>query len=569
MKTQYTTQKYNLLRTFIFLTAILYMLSSCKKEYKTTYVDVSPNIITNAPMGEISPEKLVFNGMIQNLNSETIEEFGLIIRGLDGTNDEIIVDMGIVPKLGFFQFSYKPKNKPELGNQFTYYFYIKTDKSYAKSNVYQQTIDGININASGTLYKAEGDTVRIKGDFSNVDNKYSVDIKELKAHLIPIVLNKEKTELSFIMPATLGTHNAFVSAVLNRYESTTFYSRALVDIRTLGRLKAPTMRTYYLDEIINFEGVNSYDNNSLRVIIGDQIIPYHREISLSTIKNIKGNHLRIGYLNGRDSVIFPGIITIARATPDLFRLTAKEAHPNTMVRFQFDEYNKYYYNQEVPTLSLTNSNNDYQLKRSPHDYSEYYLDDVQEGNYSLLLNHPIGNVASSQTIKIKPFQWSALNNTELYIGDMISISGNFIAGYAYTVKLENSDYENEYRAEKDKLTFQVPSIAMGQSSWKIGYKQYNGQQFFPSDPLKITVLAPTFDSFSPTKGTSGEIITMKGKAIKYADQVFIGDIPIIPISYSDDEIMFQIPLGISKGKVRLSIVNNGKVISSSDYFEIN
>lgn len=569
MKMQYTTQKYNLLRTFIFLTAILSMLSSCKKEYKTTYVDVSTNIIANAPMGEISSEKLIFNGIIQKLNSETIQEFGLIIRGLDGTNDEIIVDMGIVPNIGSFQFSYKPKNKPELGDQFTYYFYIKTDKSYAKSNVYYQKIDGINIKASGTLYKAEGDTVRIKGDFSNVDNKYSVDIKDLKAHLIPIVLNKEKTELSFVMPATLGTHNTFVSAVLNRYESTTFYSRALVDIRTLGRLKSPTIRTYYLDETINFEGVNSYDNNSLRVIIGDQIIPYHREISLSTIKNLKGSHLRIGYLNGRDSVIFPGVITIARATPDLFRLTAKEAHPNTMVRFQFDEYNKYYYNQEVPTLSLTNSNNDYKLKRSPHDYSEYYLDDVQEGNYSLQLNHPIGNVASSQTIKIKPFQWSAINNTELYIGDMISISGNFIAGYPYTIKLENSDYENEYRAEKDRLTFRVPSIATGQTSWKIGYKQYNGQQFFPSDPLKITVLAPTFDSFSPAKGTSGEIITMTGKAIKYADQVFIGDIPIIPISYNNDEIMFQIPIGISKGKVRLSIVNNGKVISSSDYFEIN
>ncbi|WP_349681556.1 IPT/TIG domain-containing protein [Sphingobacterium sp. UBA6320] len=87
--------------------------------------------------------------------------------------------------------------------------------------------------------------------------------------------------------------------------------------------------------------------------------------------------------------------------------------------------------------------------------------------------------------------------------------------------------------------------------------------------MKITVLAPTFDSFSPEKGTAGEIITMKGKAIKYADQIFIGDIPIIPISYSDDEIMFQIPLSISKGKVRLSIVNNGRLISSTNYFEIH
>lgn len=90
------------------------------------------------------------------------------------------------------------------------------------------------------------------------------------------------------MPATLGTHNANVSAILNRYESTTFYSHALVDIRTLGHLKAPSMRTYYLNESINLEGVNSYQinnyNNSLRVIIGDQTIPYQREISLSNLK---------------------------------------------------------------------------------------------------------------------------------------------------------------------------------------------------------------------------------------------------------------------------------------------
>lgn len=573
MKTQYTTQRYSLWGAFILMTTILPILSSCTKEYKTTYVDVSPIMIANSPMGEISAEQFIFNGVIQKLNDENIQEFGLIIRGLDAPDEEITIDMGMVPKIGPFQYSHKPKNKPELGKQFSYYFYIKTDRSYAKSVVYHQTIDGIKINAMGTLLQAAGDTVRIQGDFSKVDDRYSVDIKELKAYQIPIVLNKEKTELSFVMPATLGTHNANVSAILNRYESTTFYSHALVDIRTLGHLKAPSMRTYYLNESINLEGVNSYQinnyNNSLRVIIGDQTIPYQREISLSNLKNLKGNTLRIGYLNGRDSVIFPGVITIARATGDLFHLTAKEAHPNTVVRLQFDDFNKFYYNQEVPTLSLTNSSKHYMLKRSVHDYEEYYLDNIPEANYTLQLNHAIGNIASNKMIQVKPLQWSAKKNSEHYIGDMISISGNFIAGYPYTIKLENSDYENEFRAEKDKLTFQIPNIAMGQTSWKIGYKQYNGQMYFPSDPLKITVLAPTFDSFSPEKGTAGEIITMKGKAIKYADQVFIGDIPIIPISYSDDEIMFQIPLSISKGKVRLSIVNNGRLLSSSNYFEIH
>lgn len=569
----YITQRYSLWGAFILMTTLHPILSSCTKEYKTTYVDISPIMIANSPMGEISAEQFIFHGVIQKLNDENIQEFGLIIRGLDAPDEEITIDMGMVPKIGPFQYSYKPKNKPELGKQFSYYFYIKTDRSYAKSVVYYQTIDGIKINAMGTLLQAAGDTVRIQGDFSKVDERYSVDIKELKAYQIPIVLNKEKTELSFVMPATLGTHNANVSAILNRYESTTFYSHALVDIRTLGHLKAPSMRTYYLNESINLEGVNSYQinnyNNSLRVIIGDQTIPYQREISLSNLKNLKGNTLRIGYLNGRDSVMFPGVITIARATGDLFHLTAKEAHPNTVVRLQFDDFNKFYYNQEVPTLSLTNSSKHYMLKRSVHDYEEYYLDNIPEANYTLQLNHAIGNIASNKMIQVKPFQWSAKKNSEHYIGDMISISGNFIAGYPYTIKLENSDYENEFRAEKDKLTFQIPNIAMGQTSWKIGYKQYNGQLYFPSDPLKITALAPTFDSFSPEKGTAGEIITMKGKAIKYADQIFIGDIPIIPISYIDDEIMFQIPLSISKGKVRLSIVNNGRLISSTNYFEIH
>lgn len=192
MKTQYTTQRYSLWGAFILMTTILPILSSCTKEYKTTYVDVSPIMIANSPMGEISAEQFIFNGVIQKLNDENIQEFGLIIRGLDAPDEEITIDMGMVPKIGPFQYSHKPKNKPELGKQFSYYFYIKTDRSYAKSVVYHQTIDGIKINAMGTLLQAAGDTVRIQGDFSKVDDRYSVDIKELKAYQIPIVLNKEK-----------------------------------------------------------------------------------------------------------------------------------------------------------------------------------------------------------------------------------------------------------------------------------------------------------------------------------------------------------------------------------------
>ncbi|MCW2260064.1 MULTISPECIES: IPT/TIG domain-containing protein [Sphingobacterium] len=571
MKTAFYTKKYVFLFAPFFMAIILSITSSCKKENTTTIFDTRSIQIVNEGVSEISDDKIILNGIIENLNSETIIDHGFIIKEENQQTAGTTISLGNTPKIGPFQYTYIPHTKPELGNSFSYHFYLKTDKSYYKSGEYYFKVDGIKIIQSGTFAQATGDTVHIKGEFSKVDSKYSIDILDLNARQIPIVLNKEKTQLSFVMPATLGTHNKIVKATLNRYESTKFYSRPLINLRTLGRITAPTKLNYFLYEPVAFGGVNSYEVNnydgSLRLIIGELQIPFSPNVNLSTLSNLKGSSFRIGYLNGRDSVIFPQQIAINRPTADLFQLTAKEAHPNTLIKLRFDDYTKYYYNLERPTLIFTDRGNSYTIPNSPHDYSEYYLGEIPEATYNVNLKHAIGSVQSSQQVNIKKLHWTLPTQSDYYPGDNITISGNFIDGNHYTLKLENSDYIYELPVVKDKLQFQIPSIAHGNTSWKIGYKQYDGSTYFTSDALKFNVLSPAFDSFSPSKGTVGEVIVMKGRAIKYAQHFFLGDIPIIPIISNNDEIMFQIPLSMSKGKIRLSIVTNGKTISPG-YLEI-
>ncbi|TJY66728.1 hypothetical protein FAZ19_07355 [Sphingobacterium alkalisoli] len=551
---------------------LLTIFQGCKEETIVTTVDVTPISFFVEGINVINSEQIKLEVTIQYLNDEEIVDYGFSFKKSGYNHQEQLISLGKSPSIGLLTYDYKPKEKLELGLYYEYYFYIKTNRGYYKSYTNSFSYSGLKTIVE-TLPYSSGETVTLSGDFSMLDESYKVQILDINARQLPIKLNDGRTTLSFTLPANYTAHNKYIQAVLVHYESSRFFSQNLVRIKLLGKVSPPVRKSYYYYESLVFTGINNNEiynhDGSLRLIIGDQVVPYRSEIKISDIGDFEGSSFRIGYVNGRDSVIFPDPVTILLPPAEMLQLRQRKAHPFSQLHLvQRDMMFNYFINAGMPILKIGPYDALYYDDNQGNPIS-FRIGDIPNGNYQIGLSHRLGEIESPYSLEVEEFDWHVLPNQKLHYGDKITFKGTFIDGVEYGIQpLEMPHYRMGAIASNNEITVEIPFILGGRTSWKIGYNIGGNQTRYADKIQIIDVLPITFDGVSPLRGTTGEIITLTGKGIKHAQRYYIGDREIIPYAISADEVRFAIPFNIPRGTTRLSILSNNELIISPVYLEI-
>jgi hypothetical protein len=531
-------------------------------------LDITPIQINNEGLLTIDKEKAILTGSIDRLNDEKVIDYGILIKDAENPfSQEQVISLGDNPKIGTFEYRYVPQSGFLLGERFLYQFYLRTDKSYYQSSTAYVTYNGLKVTSSPLQLATTGDTIRLMGDFNMLDNRYTVGIADLSANRVPIILNPEKTQLSFVVPNTKGHHNRVVDVSLNRYETTAFHTQNLTKIKLIGKVQAPTQTNYYFNENITFTGIDRDFSNfdgSLRLIINGKIIPYKSTVSIQSIQPITGK-FKMGYMNGRDSIIFPQEYSLNLPQEALLSLKMAVLHPGQLLSLDFSKLYTYF-SPVLPEVKI----NQHAASYTGSNNLSFTFDTgkLPVGTYTINLSHPTGDFQLKNNLQIVDLDFTVPPVSKVLMGDKIEITGNFISGQEYAITSTSNTSARQVVAEGSKVTLEVANISGGFNSWKIGHKLNSSNFQYAHKLITLEVIPPNFESFYPSKAMPGTIITLKGKRIKYVNAIYVGGTPVQSFMATDDEIKFPLSSFIPKGKVRLAVKIGDELITSADYLEV-
>lgn len=150
-------------------------------------------------------------------------------------------------------------------------------------------------------------------------------------------------------------------------------------------------------------------------------------------------------------------------------------------------------------------------------------------------------------------------------GKEVTINGTFLAGQYYTVYFGSVSVSG-YATTSTTLRAYVPAnLTAGKVQVSV---QMGTQRLYT--PTDFTFVAPTLDSFSPSSGVAGSIITLNisGFTPSYYTTVKFGTVTTSVISFTESTIRVAVPSGVT-GTMKISVINSGQTMVSSDNFTVN
>ncbi|MDR2285013.1 MAG: hypothetical protein LBE37_17495, partial [Sphingobacterium sp.] len=311
------------------------------------------------------------------------------------------------------------------GFQFNYYYTIG-DSTFHSSSVtfHTEQLPKFKVHPDQNLFHVlPGDEVTIKGDFRDIQGKYYLQLEDQTTPL-PFQISDSGTSLTFKVNGNL-TNKSELYVFLIPYQQPSGYQikEYLTKINLLSRLGPPasyqiSWSSYLVLPVLSGIGYNT------SIIIGNKLIPYSSYISLGNhIHYLSGDRYRIGYFNGRDTVIFPQELQIIRPDANLINFDTPKVHPNGEVTVSgfnsshiFGEV-KYLINGSPITL------------RSTDNYSKFIfqIPNLPDGAYDLTIQSPNYEITSKNKFQVEAFKPGNVTQYGNRIGSKVQVTGNFIA----------------------------------------------------------------------------------------------------------------------------------------------
>lgn len=568
---------------FVKLIAILCcILTACKKENKTEPPTNTQISAVTGSFEKMTESSIVLHGTVAEMAMlPNIIEYGFILSIKENSGyarPELEIPVGKKMADKDVVFIYKPEENFDMNTVYSYAFYVKTKNGFFKGSTNSFQMDGMQVESPSEILGMPGEEVRLKGRFSMLDGNYKLYGRLDKTQQIDYQIAPDGKSLTFKIPDVEGSqHGKKLRIDLQKNSANGSFNRQLVQISLLGKLVPPAILTYGFTDLIRFYGSclpYSGDNDkSFQIIIGNITIPYTREIAIKDLKGLVGKSFKIGYKNGRDSVLFSTDYIIRSPNPADINFVNAVAHPNTHAIVNgfsfysfFDMYQtKYYFGKyQVDQMEV---NGDY-----PTETISIPIKNIPEGHYKLRLDNGFFNIESTKTIQIKKFDWTSIDKSEAYVGDYLTLTGNFIKGFEYTIYGDDFFKMPVVCSGDGKLTFQVQTFFQESESLHIVYNEFTEtgwRLYMHPKALPFKSLGMTFDSLSPKTGLPGTVVQLKGKGIGLAHMIRVGDTQVYPLIKSVDEVTITIPVFQTKGKVRISASAYGNtILLSPDYFEV-
>ncbi|WP_270090811.1 IPT/TIG domain-containing protein [Sphingobacterium sp. SYP-B4668] len=547
---------------YIFL-FVLFTLLSCKKDSHT--IDKTPITIKTLEAGNLQPDQATLYGEIGYLNDETVLDHGFIVFS-QGSPERYTISLGDKPSVGIRSHSWK--SKFDFGDLYSYIFFVKTDQGTYEAPPSHFTVSNIWADQSQVRYASPGDTLQIKGNFQQVDHNFSLNFTSIFGQKIPFTLNDEKTTLTIILPKAELYHGDRARLNFVRQVGERIASQYLLELRIAARLLPPSPGPHHFINPIKLSaiGLPRYSGN-FRIIIGDKILDYS-DTYHPTYLGLKGSSYKLGYIWGMDTIYLKETWDFERPNMDLVSLKEKIVHPFGKSLLLGLDYFKYFQNTNY---SVHIGSSDGNLSTDQFGESvTLHAQDVPEGVHPVKIKSDVfGDLTIQDKVTVKKLRIDAIDAGEGYYEEPMQITGSFIPDQEYVVRF--GDFEIFRGTPKNgSLVFHTSVFfRKGQNRLEIGYLGYNGNFHVAEASHYVQIKGITFDSFYPTKGVPGEIITVKARGLKSNYyRVKIGDKEIAPFKVTDGQLQFILPIMGKKGKTKIALLYHSGVIESEEYFEI-
>ena len=198
--------------------------------------------------------------------------------------------------------------------------------------------------------------------------------------------------------------------------------------------------------------------------------------------------------------------------------------------------------------------------------------EVPEGAYSSWYNGTINvSVIINDQHYYPSFEFTLLPSITGFepksgtVGTNVTISGNYL--YHHSINVYFNDIETyAYVANNNMVQVSVP---YGISTEKVKIKVVTSglAHEFPDE---FTINPPTLNSFSPSAGLPGSLVTVKGTNFANfgSNIVSFGDISTEAYLISQNELSFYVPAGAETGNYKININTGIHSVSSTESFTV-
>lgn len=541
---------------------------SCKKTEQTTPIVDNPLKLETIGVDAANKKTIVFAGRVLYLNSEKIKDHGFLLKsGFGASSTEKKYALGDAVQIGKVQTKIEtPAEVLETGVG-TYRFYIETDKNTYFGETVRFQLSNFLVDYQMGLSATAGETITVNGDFKDFNKesyKLSYDFNNPKE--VAYNIDATKRKVTFVVPAGYR-HGVDLSFSLTPIQPETNFNSSigLASVRILGTLAPPTSYNYNYDDYLRLSGTGLPPDrpSSFYVIIGDKLFPYSQELLLSDmIYDQPKTAYRIGYYNGRDTVIFDKKITLNIPKPTDLSIRQSHVHPGRSISVTGIIPYKYSF---MPIMSVGDKSARYSWTWNGDD--KITIGDIPDGSYPFIMEGPFAKFESKEKIVVQSLKVTDAGSSKGYYGTSVKILGNFIRGDEYIARLGDQGDQN-LQVANGSAVLEIPNIKPGKVKITVIYNDDHGKQHTVPTDHQIEVLAPIFDDFYPKSGKPGDVITLKGKGLGYC-AIYMGDVRLISVGGTVDEPQVFIPRNIFfKGKVRISAQYQSDWIECKETFEL-
>lgn len=555
-------------RKFIsLLLALFSVFFGCTKEEVIIETDSRPLEIKTVAVGNLTATEVTLYGEIVHLNDETVIDHGFLLTS-GSVDNTITLSVKEAAKPGTVSYLYKPTEPFKANGYYTYSYYVQTDK-----NLYVGTTSGFMVNDirlfnQDEIAAAPGEQVNLKGSFKQLDESFRLLLDYPINKEVPFTVSEDGTTLSFTMPTNIsGGYNPSTIYLRNNENM----SIRLLTIQILGVLYPPAAGLHYFSDpiVLRGDGLPSYYFSSpFKVIIGNRVLDYSdrylpNELSLS------GDAYRIGYYNGKDTVIFDEPWQLVHPDASAIGFSSPVVHPGAVINIIGIDFYKFFENQAIQTVigqvdvfsaAMYNS-----FER------QIYVPNLPNGHYPVSLKSKIyPTLSSKETLEIQALKISSIDVGDGYYGSPVVVKGNFLPNQEYVIRCCD-DLDFFFGEAKDgELQFELPThVPRGSRKLKIGYRWSSGEMLVADESKSVQINGVTIDSFFPSSGHPGDIITVRGRGLKNNAYGFsIGGESATIISMADGEYQIMVPLTLRKGPSKITLGTAGGFEQSTAYFTI-
>lgn len=543
----------HLIFSILFCSYSLLLILSCKKS-EVKVVDENPIQILTLPVSELTLNNATLNGEIGYLNDEKIIEVGFVIINTQ-TKDLQKITLPPTVDVGMVSYKYITPKKFQLGAAYQYNLYLKTDKQLYQTPPVYFVISSIQIDRIDRQHVSPGDVINITGDFNEINDQYVLKIRETD---VPYSLDQDKKTLTFKIPESNVYHMNEVNVVLqNKNLQTPNFVQTIANFKVLAKLLPPEKLDLYYTDRVSFKKVGIHDNYyypEFKVIIGNNVLDLESGYDLYNL-NLTSNKLRIGYFNGRDTVIFEDKLNLIPPQREELRIISKVVHPGNLINIAGAEFTKYFgYNGmlakvgSVPTVSQG---------WALHGVVLQYIvaPNMDNGRYTVsLISKMYPDFVSSDRVDIQKLAVTDVDLGTGYLGSVITAKGNFIAGNKYIISWKDNTYES-IEVTDGQAKFKIHYTRnIGTDKLSFGYINQEYNLFYGTPSYDYTQRGISIEKMYPTVANYGDIITLEGHGIAGSHYMInVGDAVVYPFYADATTLKFVVPPMLRKGLMQISI----------------